>query len=597
MTIISDSRSNTDQLSRPESPPEEPGGRWRTTRLTEAAAVVLPCALLAVGAYRHRWMADDGLIVTRTVRQLMAGNGPVFNVGERAETNTSTLWTYLLAALRYVLPVDLGLLAVWTGLVCTVLGLLGALLGARRLIGTAPAGSFALPAGALIVAVLPPFWDFATSALESGLVFGWLGLCWYALTRVPTGGRRAEALAYVVTGLGWLVRPDLLLISVVWMSWLIWRGRPSWPRLTLLLALAWAVPLAYQVFRMGYYGLLSPLPAVAKEAGSADVPRGLAYLQDFADTYYLWLPVLLTRLLAMVAPKGERVREGGGEGALRWMTLAGGVLMTIYVVRVGGDFMHARMLLPALFTLLLPTMLVHVRRAGLVLAGGLAAWAATCLVALRVDAMWNTWGVSNERAWTQKYTGSAHPDTTAVHIKDQAGFGETFRLAPTDAAPSLQLWFPDAAGGQYRVPVKLDYPTPVRYAVTQGGLGAVGAAIPLDALVIDPAGLAYPLGAHAAMGQRVRAGHEKLVPMEWLVADYAAADAALDKVPGLNPDATAAARAKLACGELQELQQSVRAPMTASRFWENLTGAFQRTVLRYDGQHPNAPAPGCTPLS
>ena len=44
---------------------------------------------------QRRWIADDGLIVLRTVRNLLAGNGPVFNAGERVESNTSTAWTYL----------------------------------------------------------------------------------------------------------------------------------------------------------------------------------------------------------------------------------------------------------------------------------------------------------------------------------------------------------------------------------------------------------------------------------------------------------------------------------------------------------------------
>ena len=55
----------------------------------------MAAALFGWGAWQRRWIADDGLIVLRTVRNLMAGNGPVFNEGERVESNTSTLWTYL----------------------------------------------------------------------------------------------------------------------------------------------------------------------------------------------------------------------------------------------------------------------------------------------------------------------------------------------------------------------------------------------------------------------------------------------------------------------------------------------------------------------
>ncbi len=59
-------------------------------------SVLVVAVLFGWGAWQRRWIADDGLIVLRTVRNLLAGNGPVFNMGERVEVNTSTLWTYLL---------------------------------------------------------------------------------------------------------------------------------------------------------------------------------------------------------------------------------------------------------------------------------------------------------------------------------------------------------------------------------------------------------------------------------------------------------------------------------------------------------------------
>src|ERR1700692_1149242 len=58
-------------------------------------SVLVVTVLFGWGGGQRRWVADDGLIVLRTVRNLLAGNGPVFNMGERVEVNTSTLWTYL----------------------------------------------------------------------------------------------------------------------------------------------------------------------------------------------------------------------------------------------------------------------------------------------------------------------------------------------------------------------------------------------------------------------------------------------------------------------------------------------------------------------
>ena len=66
-----------------------------SARISLWLSVLAVAALFGWGAWQRRWIADDGLIVLRTVRNLLAGNGPVFNEGERVEANTSTLWTYL----------------------------------------------------------------------------------------------------------------------------------------------------------------------------------------------------------------------------------------------------------------------------------------------------------------------------------------------------------------------------------------------------------------------------------------------------------------------------------------------------------------------
>jgi arabinofuranosyltransferase len=80
-----------------------PASRARATRLPiprspwDRFVIGISLAAFAVLIWHRRWISDDGLIVLRTVRQLLAGAGPVYNVGERVEANTSTLWTYLLA--------------------------------------------------------------------------------------------------------------------------------------------------------------------------------------------------------------------------------------------------------------------------------------------------------------------------------------------------------------------------------------------------------------------------------------------------------------------------------------------------------------------
>ena len=60
-------------------------------------------------------------------------------------------------------------------------------------------------------------------------------------------------------------------------------------------------------------------------------------------------------------------------------------------------------------------------------------------------------------------------------------------------------------------------------------LGTYGAGVPLNGLVVDQIGLAYPLGSHLLPTRR-RPGHTKFVPSLWIVAEYSD----VTKAPGNN---------------------------------------------------------------
>ena len=98
------------------------------------ASVATVAVLFGWGAWQRRWISDDGLIVLRTVRNLLAGNGPVFNAGERVEANTSTVWTYLLYAGAWLGgPLRLEYVVLAFSLVLSVVGLALVMVGTARL--------------------------------------------------------------------------------------------------------------------------------------------------------------------------------------------------------------------------------------------------------------------------------------------------------------------------------------------------------------------------------------------------------------------------------------------------------------------------------
>jgi arabinofuranosyltransferase len=611
------------------------GGLARRARrrpvTTTAVLLVLAVVLDVVLMWQRRWMSDDGLIFLRTVRQILAGHGPVFNVGERVETNTSTLWTVVLIGLA-MLPVRLEYAAVGAGLVLSAAALALALDGARRLTGL---GRVVVPAGGLVVLAMPPFWDFGTSGLETGLSFCWLGFTWWLLVRrsqreprlfAPPGARRRPGPAWptaLVVGLGPLVRPDLALVSLtagVALAVLEQpRDRRGWLRVVGLGALCVAPAAGYEVFRAGYYGLLLPSTALAKEAGVALWGRGYSYLRDMVATYWLLLPatILLIAAALIAGPRlarsewwarrrGRAPAEGldpadpdvratrawdrAGTAAVALAPVVGGLAVVVYVVRVGGDFMHARMLLPAVFCLLMPVMALPVRRRTVLPLLALLLWALAVGTHARTayDGI-SASGIADERHFYVKLLGTPHP-LTADDYRGHPYVAGGAKLIAQSPVPvlALQARGLGPAGPEWEtVPLAPRQPSGIVFL----NLGAAGALNPLDVRVTDTVGLAEPLAAHTTMVPDGRVGHDKNLPAAWSVAR--GGGVAPDDRAVRADDVAAAGRA-LQCPAIRELEDSVSAPLTWSRFRENLLGAPARTALRFP-RDPVLTEVACTP--
>src|SRR4051812_45266382 len=168
-------------------------------RAWNAALVTLPAAAILLLGYQRRHVTDDALIYCRAVRQILAGDGPVFNIGERAESSTSVLWQWLLALASWTTRIDVAELAVYGSLLLTVLAFVVALDGTRRFYKSSGRRQMLVPAGILLLVALPPVWEYATTGLESGLESSWLATSWWLLVRTCSAvGLRAVVTISVV---------------------------------------------------------------------------------------------------------------------------------------------------------------------------------------------------------------------------------------------------------------------------------------------------------------------------------------------------------------------------------------------------------------
>jgi arabinofuranosyltransferase len=576
------------------------------------ALVLVPAALLALQGWDRRWVAEDAFIDLRVVRNLLDGYGPIYNVGERVEVYTNPLWVGLLAATAALLRALSGegvslewIAAVW-GLLCATGGLALGTLGALRAlrVASATSGRPALPLGALVVAAIPVYWDFATSGLETGLALGWLGLCHWGLAafldprRRPRGGE--AGLWAVIASLGPLIRPDLAVMSVGFLILLLVLAPPAGLRRSIqLLASAAALPAPYQIFRMGYFAAVVPNTALAKEAAAARWDQGLVYLADFVGPYALWLPlaVLGTWWLGSLVRAMRLAADVRGRAlAFTLIPVLSGLAHGAYVVRLGGDFMHGRMLLPSLFAVLLPVAVVAGARwwHAIPPATAVVAWAVLCALWLRppyhrVGNGVGTQGIADERWFYVHLSGHPHPVTLADYdAAPWARDGHALRRLAGERRVLLP-WRPGAAeavpGRQPELPLA---PWVLANVVAnRQNIGLTGYAAGPRVHLVDRLGLGDPIASRLRLERRRRPGHEKDLPDEWVVARFAAGVAVdpvapAERVPPLPalPRDVVAARAALTCSDLAELLRAVQAPLTPDRFLRNVALAWRLSTLR-----------------
>ncbi len=590
------------------------------SRATFVGGVTLTVVLFGVGAWQRRWIADDGLIVLRTVRNLLAGNGPVFNAGERVETNTSAAWTYVVWFFSWLTQARLEYVVLAVALTLSLLAVVFAMLGAARLWGGA-AGQLLLPAGALVYIAVPPARDYASSGLENCLVIFWLGVLWWLLMRWSQAEKVRLTTLFGVTfwaGLCWVIRPEMTILGGLALLLVFCapmprtRLRPFVTR-ALLVLVGGLVPVGYQIWRMGYYGLPYPNTAVAKEAGGAKWKQGFTYLWDLVGPYYLWLPLLLlvvATVLILRARRSEAVDEtAAADSVVKWrrlrspravvtLMLFAGVLLVAFNLRVGGDFMHGRMLLPQLFILMLPVSVLPIRlpatenrtpRSLLLVAIAAVAWLvamgwslfAANTTTTNAGAGISDTGIVDERVYYVLNSGHSHPILAEDYldyprmramVRDIAGTPDGGLLI---TSPSFMMW--------YVAPPPLPIPPGgAGHTVYFLNLGMTSMNVPLNVRVIDQEGLAYPLAAHTDRLEDGRIGHDKNLYPDWVLVDTGMVDRHPWMPWFLDEKWVTQARTALSCPATQDLLASSRAPLTRERFRHNLIQSLHFAKYRID---------------
>jgi hypothetical protein len=200
---------------------------------------------------RYWWLSDDQMISMRYARNLVEGNGLVWNPGNRVEGFSNPLWVFYMAAIHWLLPLpqhQISLIILGTNVALAV----AALPFLFRIVDLLGGGLAAKFVSACLYSVSAPLLYFTITGWEHSLL---VLLTLAAVDRVlrDVQIKAASWGVCALLGLIALVRIDAALISAVLGLVVLLHASDRWTAICRL-AVAALFPVSYELFRVAYYG-------------------------------------------------------------------------------------------------------------------------------------------------------------------------------------------------------------------------------------------------------------------------------------------------------------------------------------------------------
>lgn len=568
--------------------------------------------------WQQRWISDDGLINIRVTRHLLYGYGPVFNIGERVEAYTSPLWIAVLGFLGWfgLSPTDV---AVYLGGILACLGVCVGYFACVYAYKEQGQTTLWLPLGMIVFVALPPFWDFATSGLESGLMLMWMATSYAFLVHLRTLQDEQRTFIYFIglwLSFGPLIRPDCAIFSLLYGASLCLfafrdeKTQHRWSFLFIFSVCLGFLPISYQVFRMGYFAALVPNTAIAKEAFSSNWQQGGYFFLNFFQLYVMWIPLVLVLLIKIEwYPEQHKKQKHQEANMLLFLPSLIGLLHFLYVLKVGGGFMHGRLFLGPIFCFLLPLFAIPLQKEhesplfsywfdlSFVF---LVIWALCIVIFVRVEKE-NQHGIGDERGWYARKAGVTHP-TDISDYKRHFFYTDAKRVKKVwsryrhkQKNNSLKLIFSEKKTYKYLhispslLPLRTKYVHPkIKLMYMKGAMGIIGVYWDSQVHLVDTLGLASPLASRMKLTKRGRPGHEKNMHEIWMLARFA-------KPHKRDRKDVKEARNAIYCpgSSIKVLVDAVTKPLTINRFFSNIALSFSLTSLRIEPNPKKAYAQLC----
>ena len=315
-----------------------------------------------ITVYKMKWFGDDIFITLKYVENFLAGNGLVYNIGERVEGYTDFLWAMILAFFQWLKfdPVEsANTIGILSYLVILILfGRVSFLLNKKFL------HRYYLPFTLIALALNYDFAVWGTSGLETAFYAMLLSGAFviYFFSSMPR--KKRLLLSGLALCLAVMTRPDAMLFVLYANALLFFRNlvlrlkfKELFTEQLILASATILIYIPYFIWRYQYYGFIFPNTYYDKLGYEVFFSRGFLYLWLYVKChfttilFFLFIPVLVKSFSSMKETKYKQLldvimnRDQSAFYAAVFGVLA---YLILFVAKVGGDFMYARFVVPCI---------------------------------------------------------------------------------------------------------------------------------------------------------------------------------------------------------------------------------------------------------
>ncbi len=330
--------------------------------LTHKKSLFIAISIVAViisiiYSYKLKWLGDDIFIAFRYVQNILDGNGFVYNKGEHVEGYTHFLWLIMvsfLAWLKFSPLITTQVLGILSSIGTLILfSVIGYKISKRNNV-------FILPFITIALALNYDYNVWATSGLETAFFSFLLCCAFYTFFFSSIEGNKKLVFTGLYLCLALMTRPDTLLIlflANVFFAFQLLLSKVSFLKIissVLFLNLAIIVIyVPYFIWRYNYFGFIFPNTYYDKLGSETLFSKGFYYIWLYFKPHFSsFLIILLPPFALLPLLKGKLFANLKAYLSDNWnAAFLTSVLMVyayliVFVAKVGGDFMHARFIIP-----------------------------------------------------------------------------------------------------------------------------------------------------------------------------------------------------------------------------------------------------------